>query len=308
MQIYDYMNVLNSIRRKVLYRGVSELGESNSNLLRAGITLQLKEVGVLNDIRIDQIGKMEKKHTDMFRKKNVASAYDPTKKLNDMKINLTYMEWYMKGQKSKGGYYDAYKNAKTREEIVTQQEILKRQRDLTKYWKKTVEEKDRMPQKEGAKLRKRWLYGGSNYRRIVEPLEIADHYKSGNTNYIMSRSDHYKLLEKWSDEDKKDSRASDTKRNTVASLTEDSCFWAHVEEALISLTDLVNGGSTDNEQRLEEFEAYVMREIENYAVSLDIFVDGSSLMKWWNEYKAYKGTAYASEFAQYMNGSYNLYK
>ncbi|KAI3784761.1 hypothetical protein L1987_43866 [Smallanthus sonchifolius] len=306
LQIYDYTNVLSSIRRKVLYRGVSELGELNLNLLRAGITLQLKEVGVLDVISNDQIGEMEEKQKVLTRSKK--KAYEPTKKLNEMKISLTYMEWYMKKNKLKGGYYDSYKNPKTQDEIKSQQEILKRQRFLNQYWKDTVEEKERMPQKEGAKLRKRWLYGGTNYRRIVEPLDIAEHYKKGNTNYMKYRSDHNKLLEKWSDEDKKDSKSSEEKRNQAASLTEDSCFQAHVEEALISLRGLVNGGPVSNEKELEQFEAYVMCAINNYSVSPDIFLKGSSLMTWWNEYKAYKGTTYASEFAQYMNNkSYESY-
>ncbi|KAI7732804.1 hypothetical protein M8C21_029407 [Ambrosia artemisiifolia] len=309
MQIYDYMNVLSSLRRKVLYRGVSELSESNSNLLRAGITLQLKEVGMLNDITNEEVGEMEKQTKLNIRKK---SPYEPTKKLNEMKISLTYMEWYMTGQKRKdSGYYDGYKYPKTREEIVGQQEILKHQGRLNQYWKDIVVEKDRMPQKEGAKLRKRWLLGGNNYRRIVEPLDIAEYYKKGNINYIeTNRSDHYKLIEKWFNEDKKELQSSEVKRNKAASLTEDSCFWAHVEEALISLKDLVKRGTNNAEKKLEEFEAYVMREIENFSVSPDIFLDGTSFMRWWNEYKAHKGTAaYASEFGRYMNnGSYNLYK
>ncbi|XP_076954243.1 senescence-associated carboxylesterase 101-like [Bidens hawaiensis] len=302
-QIYDYTNVLSLIRRKVLYRGVSELGEFNLNSLRAGITLQLKEVNVLNNITNGQIGEMEKKHTDMIRRKNFVSAYDPSKKLNEMKISLTYMEWYMKTRKSTGGYYDSYKNPRTKDEIESTQKIVLHQGRLNQYWKKTVEEKDKMPQKEGAKLRKRWLLGGNNYRKIVEPLDIAEYYKKGGIDYINNRSNHYKLLETWFDEDKKVLESSEVRRSEAASLTEDSCFWARVEEAL---RDLANGGTIDAE---ENFEAYLMGEIENYSVSPDIFLPGSSLMTWWDKYKAHKGSAYASEFAQYMNNkSYSSYQ
>ncbi|KAI7732805.1 hypothetical protein M8C21_029408 [Ambrosia artemisiifolia] len=308
LQIYDYTNVLSSIRRKVLYRGVSELGDFNLNPLKAGITLQLREVGVLSTITNDEIGKMEKKQADKIKKKNLVSAYDPTKKLNEMKISLTYMEWYMKTRKSTGGYYDSYKNPKTKEELDRQNEIVRHHRVLNQYWKKFVEDKDRMPQKEGAKLRTRWLLGGNNYRRIVEPLEIAEYYRKGNKNYIeTNRSDHFKLLEKWLDEDK-DPDSSEVERNKAASLTEDSCFWAHVEEALILLSD-VNRGSADIGQKLEKFEVDLMRAINNYSLSPDVFLDGSSLMKWWDEYKAHKGSGYASEFAEYMNKeSYRSYQ
>ncbi|KAJ0799951.1 putative carboxylesterase [Helianthus annuus] len=277
-------------------------------LRNAGITFQLKEVGVLDDVTSDEIGRMEKKRIEMIRRKNVRQAYDPSKKLNDMKISLTYMEWYMKGARMNVDYYDMYRYPKTFHEINQQQIVMRHQHRLNHYWKKTVEENYRMPQIEGAKLRNRWISGATNYRRIVEPLDIALYYDRGNQNYIKHRPNHYKLLEKWLVEDKKNSKSSEEIRHKAASLTEDSCFWAYVEEALISLRDLVNEGLFDTEQKLEEFEAYVMRLIENYSVSPDIFLEGSSFMKWWNEYKAEKGTAYASELAQYMNTeSYKSY-
>ncbi|KAK9067266.1 hypothetical protein SSX86_014592 [Deinandra increscens subsp. villosa] len=165
-----------------------------------------------------------------------------------------------------------------------------------------------MPQKEGAKLRKRWLYGGTNYRRIVEPLDIAEYYKDQKkVNYIQNRPNHYKLLEKWSDEDKNQLKSSVVTRNKAASLTEDSCFWTHVEEALISLRNLGNGGSSNNEKELE-FEAYLMCSIKNYSVSPDIFLEGSSLMEWWNKYMAHKGLTYTSEFTEYMTKNNESYK
>ncbi|XP_076957963.1 senescence-associated carboxylesterase 101-like [Bidens hawaiensis] len=307
LKIYDYTNVLRLIRRKALYHGVSELSEFNLNSLRAGITMQLREIAVLDYIPNDQIEEMENKQIEIIERKN--NAYEPTKELNEMKIKLTYMEWYMKARKKKGGYYDVYKNDDTRDEIMSRKAILTIKGHLNQYWEKTVEDKDKMPQKQGAKLRKRWLYDGTNYRRIVEPMDIAEHYRKGNKNYIKYRSGYYKLLEAWFDEDKKVLESSKVKRNTAASLTEDSCFWAHVEEALISSRDLVNGGSTDIEQKLEEFEAYMMKAADNYSLSLDIFVEGSSFMRWGKEYKAHKGTTYTSKFYQYMNnGSYKSYQ
>ncbi|KAL8231559.1 hypothetical protein R6Q57_001337 [Mikania cordata] len=295
LQVYDYTNVLCSIKRKVLYRGDSELGEFNLNPLRAGITTQLREIGVLNDISNAEIGKMEKKQKEMIRKKKMKNAYDPAKKLNDLKISLTYLEWYMKTRRDEGGYYDSYKNAKSKDEMEKKNMMVKHQRLLNQYWEKVVKEKGIMPQKEGAKLRKRWLYDGTNYRRIVEPLDIAEYYEKGNKNYINNRSNHYRLLEKWSNEDQT------TKRTKAASLTEDSCFLAHVEEALILLK-----GKLEN----DIFEDYVMGLIENYAVSADVFLEGSSLMKWWDEYnKPHRGSTHESKFVDYMNtGKYKLYE
>ncbi|GKC83018.1 senescence-associated carboxylesterase 101-like protein [Tanacetum coccineum] len=311
MELCDYENDLKSMRRNMMYRGVSALGEVNSDCLKEGTTLQFKEINVLGIIPNNLIGEVEEKRRKMIKSKK--NKFEPTKTLNEMKISLTYMEWYMKSSKAKGGYYDGYKNPQSREEIEKQQLILRHKRKLTQYWEKIVKEKNLIPQKEGAKLRKRWLYGGTNYRRIVEPLDIAEHYKKNKTNYSDVRPDHYKLLEKWSNEDKKDSNASEEKRNKAASLTEDSCFWAQVEDALIAVKELRDGALNNNKggikKELEQFEAYLMLSIKNFSVSPDIFLEGSSLMEWWKEYKAYKENSYASEFANYMKtNSYYSYE
>nr|XP_043617681.1 senescence-associated carboxylesterase 101-like [Erigeron canadensis]XP_043617682.1 senescence-associated carboxylesterase 101-like [Erigeron canadensis] len=303
-QAHDYKSDLVLIKEKVLYRGVSDIGEFGLNSLKAGITLQLMEVGLVDtqsNNRNILIEKIEAKQVRIIHKRR--NVYEPSRKLNDMKISMVQMEIYKMSSRPTMGYYDSYKNPRSKDEIERQQNILKHQRKLYQYWKKLVEETERMPQEAGAVLRKRWLYGGITYTRLAEPLDIAEYYKKGNVNYLENRSNHYTLLEKWSTKDKED--LSPTPRtNKAASLTEDSCFWAHVEEALISMRKLKNGSSISIEvdvKKLEGFEAYVLSRIRNYSVSSDIFLEESSLMKWWSEYKEYKGPSYASQFALYMN-------
>nr|GEY17768.1 senescence-associated carboxylesterase 101-like [Tanacetum cinerariifolium] len=312
MEIHDiYGDIFRSIRRKALYRGVSAYsGEYNSNLLNAGIRFQLKEVGVLEDISNDRIiEEMEDRQKRMIRRKR--NIYEPAKKLNDMKICMTYLEWYMKNTRSKGGYYDSFKNAKSREEIVSKQEIVRQQRTLNQYWKGFVKKTDQKPQKDDAKMRTRWLLNGHNYRRMFEPLDVADFYQKGNQNYIENRSDHYVKLEKLSIENGKEKTPSDGAKK-AASLTKDSCFWAHVEEALINLRALKNGGSSNVIEKLKQFDVYMMNAIKDFSVSPDIFLNGSSIMVWWDEYKTYNGSAYASTFAEYMSSGiyieYNIFR
>ncbi|KAH7853386.1 hypothetical protein Vadar_001818 [Vaccinium darrowii] len=109
-------------------------------------------------------------------------------------------------------------------------------------WVKMVKEAEKMPQKEGKFFLLKWLYGGNNYRRMVEPLDIAEFYKKGRKDYLAQRSDHYKLLEKWVEDEKSNANQSNTEqRNRACSLTEDSCFWARLEEAMISCKLLRNG-------------------------------------------------------------------
>ncbi|KAI6700640.1 hypothetical protein NL676_014964 [Syzygium grande] len=99
------------------------------------------------------------------------------------------------------------------------------------------------------------------------------------------------------------------------SVTEDSCFWAHVEEARISCRLLNSGGSNSAEiENLVKFEKYVMGLPKNYAVSRDIFLESSSYMQWWREYedilgKQVMGASHNSELARFIkDGDYHLYK
>ena len=121
-------------------------------------------------------------------------TFDPTRKLNEVKINMAQLEWYKKHSKSQNiGYYDSYKKKYS----TSDQDVVIFQKNLTNYWIKMVEEAELKPQKEGAAFRTRWLYAGTNYRRMVEPLDIAEYYTNGGKSYMTERSKHYKQLEEW---------------------------------------------------------------------------------------------------------------
>ena len=143
---------------------------------------------------------------------------------------------------------------------------------------------------------------------------------TGKRDYINSgRSPLYKLLEQWYEEAAKPPTREDLdskKKRVSVLLTEDSCFWAHVEEAILSCQSLTNANSTTKQresswENLVMFEEYVMEQIENCAVSPEIFLNGRTFMTWWGEYKAYIHNFrnfYSSRLVEYMKrGSYNQY-
>ncbi|XP_062010038.1 senescence-associated carboxylesterase 101-like isoform X3 [Rosa rugosa] len=251
------------------------------------------------------VGKMKRHETKLLIQK--MKNWDSDNKFNDVKIHMAYLEWYKKESKDKGyGYYDMYRKKEKPADV----KVNEYKKKLMNYWEDSVTEiEDRPKLEEGAYLRLRWLYGGTTYRRMVEPLHIADYYKDGGENYQTEdgkRPKHFTLLEKLhqekqeqeekkkeqekkkqetqKQEEKPESGPSKSKRKNVGSiLNDDSCFWARVEEALILLK---NGGlTTDDKGKLKEFEDYVWIALKNYAVSPEIFLKNSSFMKWWNEYK-----------------------
>ncbi|KAK4368713.1 hypothetical protein RND71_012505 [Anisodus tanguticus] len=76
---------------------------------------------------------------------------------------------------SSGGYYDSFKfsGSRSRDEVKRREEIVKHHKTLTKYWKTMVDEVENLPQKEEASFRTCWIYAGTSYKRMVEPLDIA---------------------------------------------------------------------------------------------------------------------------------------
>ncbi|KAJ8750116.1 hypothetical protein K2173_014031 [Erythroxylum novogranatense] len=316
-----YGKVVKLLESGVILKGNSQLGLSVEDPLLAGIVLQLEVIcdhgiqlqpqnGVHNLIEL-----MERR--EKIRILNKSKELNPKRKLNEVKVRMTYLEWYKKDCKGKEiGYYDCYKQMLSHTSV----DVSKHKKYLEMYWRKLVERADRNPRKEGKNIAMTWLYAGTNYRRMVEPLDIAEYYsESGRRDYEkQGRPRHYILLEQWQKEDAErnagTSTLSNKKKLTVeSSLTEDSCFWAKVEEALISCELLREAISRAEEQqslrqRVIEFEHYAMTQIRNYSVSPEVFLERTSFMKWWKESQEVMGPNHFSPFADFMrNGRYHQY-
>ncbi|GKF83459.1 hypothetical protein Tco_0245115, partial [Tanacetum coccineum] len=146
MDMHDYGDDLKSIRRSVLYRRVSNLGEFNMNPLRAGITLQFREIGMLitqNDNSWNDLINMLEKIQSTRMTKMKRNAFSPIKKLSEMEMSMVYMEWYIKANHSNGGYYNAFNMPSTIPERQSHQLILRHNRRLDQFWNWTVEESDK---------------------------------------------------------------------------------------------------------------------------------------------------------------------
>ncbi|XP_030469929.2 senescence-associated carboxylesterase 101-like isoform X2 [Syzygium oleosum] len=319
-QAFHYKSIINCLERQSICKNHSAFSAYDTDSFKAGITVQVAAIGLMQNQNMDidallrEIVQLEK---DVLEQKN--QVFDPAKSLNDMKVCLANLEWYKKKCENDGqgsGYYDSFKYKMNRRDYTAVQFV----KSLTIYWERVVKDAEERPQREGAPLRTRWLFGGTNYRRMVEPLQIAEYYKWGKRGYIsQGRSKHFKLLEQWLDEHLKQSaksvpNKSKMKKNMV-SVTDDSCFWAHVEEARISCRLLKSGGLNSAEiENLVRFEEHVMGLLKNYAVSPDIFLDSSSYMQWWREYedmlgKQMMGASHNSDLARFMkDGDYHRYK
>ncbi|ESW23120.1 hypothetical protein PHAVU_004G020000 [Phaseolus vulgaris] len=291
----DYGKLVKNLYRKAICKDFTSRGLNltHSTSLNACIYLQLcAALGLTSDMQQLQhqninalAAKLEKlENKFMYQKKE---KFDPSKKLNVMKIDMAKLEWYKKHCKGQGnGYYDCFKKAIS----TADQDAVQWQKNLRNYWSDMVEEAEMKPQTEAAAFRIRWLYAGTNYRRMVEPLDIAEYYANGRRkDYVAKgRSRHYEVLEKWLEADKKEKGDSNSnnRKNVELILTIDSCFWARVEEALILCGELESFKEKEEAKgKLLEFENYVYESLKKYEVSPEIFLKESSYMSWWNKYK-----------------------
>ncbi|CAI0455584.1 unnamed protein product [Linum tenue] len=317
LDVDEYGKMVEYLKSRVICRGSSILGRPMADSMQAGIALQLQSIGISLDQKQSTISlatELDKKQKfSSFRKR---SALEQSRKLQEIKMKMAYLEWYKKDSRNKGkGYYDSYKIQSTTADI----EIAKHKKFLTNYWKDLVEEAESKSQKESLFFRTMFLYGGTNYRRMVEPLDIAEFYREGKNRYYkkQGRSPHYVLLEKWQKEDAAGKgKMKKKEKKPVDMMTEDSCFWADVEEALFAVRLLKQKGSggggesSEAKNRLVEFQRYVMEQIENYAVDSEIFLRESSYMVWWKEFQevvAIVGSG-SSSLVEYMkSGRYLSY-
>ncbi|KAI4352684.1 hypothetical protein L6164_006909 [Bauhinia variegata] len=309
VQPCDYGTIVENLSRNAICKHPTALNENITGCLplQATITLQLWMLG-FSHVQLELMKTLERQQSKWhLQQKN---TLDRSKKLSRSKIDMANLEWYKKWSKTEGvGYYDSYKN----QYFTSDHEVVLYERRLTNYWKDEVAEAEMKPQTGGP--RKRWLFGGHNYRLMVEPLEIADYYKDGHRDYInQGRPKHYIQLQEWLEKEPSASDDSRKKKNVESILTVDSCFWAQVEEALLSCGVLARVESSDlekesAEKELIEFEDYVYGLLKDYAVSPEIFLVRSSYMNWWNEYKKIKGNSYNSPLAKFMRnpGNYDKY-
>ena len=87
---------------------------------------------------------------------------------------MAYLEQYKKLSKDEGiGYYDRYKLENYIGMTMTDIDLLKFKKFLSCYWKEMVDQAEKRPQTVGHSLRTCSLFEATNYRRMIEPLDIA---------------------------------------------------------------------------------------------------------------------------------------
>lgn len=163
------------------------------------------------------------------------------------------------------GYYDAFKLQKDVNDFNTNVKRL----ELAGIWDEIVEMLQRHELPDGFEGRKEWVELGTRYRRLVEPLDIANYYrhlKNEDTGpYTLSaRPKRYRFTQRWLEHAER----------TPAGMSSESCFWAEVEELKANPFDNVK-------ERILGLEQHASRWILEGKLNKDVFFEDSTFTKWW---------------------------
>lgn len=204
-------------------------------------------------------GELEKQKIENQKKtdSNIDKIKDALKKIQEYKTSCEI---------HKIGYYDAFKIQKDSCDFNTNIKRL----ELAGIWDEIVEMIKRYELPDGFEGRKEWVEIGTSFRRLVEPLDIANYYrhlKNEDTGPYMvkARPKRYRFTQKWHEHAEK----------MTVGLNSETTFWAEVEELRLKPFGQVK----DKVLRLEE---QVVSWVFKGWLSKDVFLGESTFTKWWN--------------------------
>ena len=171
------------------------------------------------------------------------------------------------------GCYDAFKLQESSKDFDANVKRL----ELAGIWDEIVEFLKRYELPDAFEGQSDWIDLGTRYRRLVEPLDIANYYrhlKNEDTGAYMDRGrpKRYRFTQRWFE---------NAKRMPAESSWE-SCFWAKVEELRIKTSNAGGFAQVKVKEEVLKLEEQVQTWIKGGELGKDVFLEKSTFMKWWN--------------------------
>ncbi|KAF9681824.1 hypothetical protein SADUNF_Sadunf05G0042700 [Salix dunnii] len=238
---------------------------------------------------------------------NCANLAIKLSKINPYRAEIEWYKAFCDRSDDQMGYYDSFKQrgASKRDSKVN----LNRHK-LARFWDNVIDlfESNQLPH--DFHRQKKWVNASQFYKLLVEPLDIAEYYRTGmhrsKGHYIdRGRERRYRIFDTWW----KETGVSEieNKRSKFASLTQDTCFWARVEEA----RDLLDGLRSTSDpsqlalcwQKIDSFASDAKELVENKVVSIDVVAKNSSYSLWLKDYNELKSQRelFRPQFLSFVN-------
>lgn len=168
------------------------------------------------------------------------------------------------------GYYDAFKQQINRIDFESNVNRL----ELASVWDEIIEMLKRYELPDDFEVKAEWVDQGTDFRRLLEPLDIANYYRHVRNDVAgpymgKGRPRRYRYTQRWLEH---------LKRKPAGTYSE-SCFLAQVEELCIRTSK--NIPFEVLEEEILKLEGEIKRWNEEKVLSKDVFLEGSTFMKWW---------------------------
>ncbi|KAK9217204.1 hypothetical protein WN943_005829 [Citrus x changshan-huyou] len=237
----------------------------SSNVGAAGLGLVLNNLGLSTRARLClcAAGELEEQKWRNQEKIN--------KKKIDIERGLLALEGYKtRCEAGRVSYYDAFKLSKDTDDFNANVKRL----ELAGIFDEIKEMLKRYELPDEFEGHREWIDIGTRYRRIAEPLDIANYYrhlKNEDTGpyLIKGRPKRYRYTQRWLEYALKISAGS----------SGESCFWAEVEELCLRTINM--GLFEDVKAHILSLEKQVDKWVQDRELGDDIFFEDSTFVKWW---------------------------
>nr|GMC63182.1 lipase-like PAD4 [Ipomoea batatas] len=294
---FKYKDYIDKMNWQFLERRNSLEENLSESSFEAGIMLALQSSGISshepNSGEAKECLKMAKK-LGRTRNLNSANLAIGLSKINPLRAQIEWYKQLCEDSDDQLGYYDAFKlRGASRKDFKVNMNRIK----LGQFWDSLIEKLETNQLPHDFNNREKWVYGSHFYKLLVEPLEIAEYYKTEmhlkKGHYLENgRERRFKIFDKWWN-DKKAEPGRNTRRSKFASATQDSCFWARVEEARDRLNKVRSEADSSRRymllENIDNFDKYAMRIIDEKEVSKDVLATNSSyslFVREWRELKS----------------------
>ncbi|XP_061369737.1 protein EDS1L-like [Gastrolobium bilobum] len=192
-----------------------------------------------------------------------------TKKKDFVEEKMKELEEYKNmWERESIGYYYAFKVQNVKDDFKANVNRLK----LAGVWDEIIEKLRSYELPDEFEGNEEWVELGTRFRRLVEPLDIANYYRhlrhlEGGLNSYMGdkgRPKRYRYIQRWLEH----------KEKTKIKEYSESCFWAEVED-LRNITTNNNSSFENVEERVAKLEAQRLQSIDKKELADDVFLKGA---------------------------------
>ncbi|KAF7135030.1 hypothetical protein RHSIM_Rhsim08G0167100 [Rhododendron simsii] len=222
----------------------------------------------LNDVGVSTRGRLCLRAAGELQKQKRGNQDKINRNKTEIEERLRKIRKYQSEREvRKVGYYDSFK---LRNDIEDFDANVNRQ-VLAGMWDEIIEMLKRYELPGEFEGLEDWIKLGTEYRRLVEPLDIANYYRNFLNDdtgpyKTMGRPKRYRFTQRWREHAERTGKGSSS----------ESCFWAEVEELRSS-----NKKFEEMEEEIVQLETDLFKWLKHGEIGKDVILDESTFSKWW---------------------------